>query len=83
MPAWVFYERKSLVWVWAFPTGERAQELCIAMSDGHKRGEPSFYGYGLVRAVPETGCARLQNNPENRPTSLSHGQAGYCAPFTG
>ena len=53
------------------------------MSDGHKRGEPSFYGYRLVRAVLETGCARLQKNPKNRPTSLSHGQAGYLGPFTG
>ncbi len=31
----VFNERKSSVGVWAFPTGERAQELCIAMPDGY------------------------------------------------
>ncbi len=31
----VFNARKSSVGVWAFPTGERAQELCIAMPDGY------------------------------------------------
>ncbi len=31
----VFNARKSLIGVGALPIGERAQELCIAMSDGH------------------------------------------------
>ncbi len=42
-----------------------------------------LYGYGLVRAVLETGCARLQNNPKNLSDRLTHGQAGYLGPFTG
>ncbi len=31
----VFNERKSSVAVGTLPTGERAQELCITMSDGY------------------------------------------------
>ena len=45
----VFNARKSSVGVGAFPTGERVQEICIAMPDGYNRGESSFHGYRLVR----------------------------------
>ncbi len=41
-----------------------------------------LYGYRLVRAALETGCARLQKNPKNLLSSLTHGQAGYLKPFT-
>ena len=38
----VFNARKSSIGVGIFPTGERAQELCIALSDGYEIGSFSI-----------------------------------------
>ena len=41
----VFNGYKLSVGAWVFPTGERARELCIAMSDGYEIGSFSITSY--------------------------------------